>query len=96
MKNIASFEEERIAAGERIDPKTANFTWGWAQILNPYGVLDNVPEEADCIGRVYFLRAPGSDIWVNSYDLPEETCSEMWRLLELGFYKEGDDWLTSI
>jgi hypothetical protein len=87
------FKEERIAAGKLIDPKTADFGWEWGQILDPYGVLNEVPEEADCIGRVYFLRAPGSDTWVNSYDLPEATCGEMWRLLQSGFYKEDDDWL---
>ena len=48
----------------------------------------------DCIGRVYFLRAPNSDIWVSSYDLPEETCREMWRLLKAGHYKDEITWLA--
>jgi hypothetical protein len=52
-----------------------------AQVLDPYGVLNDLPEEADCVGWAYFVRAPNSDIWVNTHDLPEATCREFWRLL---------------
>jgi hypothetical protein len=59
----------------RIDPETAEVTWSYAQVLDPYGVLDKweLPEECDCVGRAYFARAPGSDIWVEFGDLPDET-----------------------
>ena len=49
-------------------------------------MLDNLPEEADCVGRVYFLQAPGSDVWVETGDLPDDTRSEFWRLLRAGHY----------
>jgi hypothetical protein len=85
------FQGERIAAGKLIDPKTADFMWKWAEILNPYGVLSDLSEEERCVGRVHFLRSPAGDIWVNSYDLPEATRHETWRLLKMGFYKDDDD-----
>ena len=69
------------AAGKLIDPATAAMTWHWAQVLDPYGVLNDLPEEADCVGWAYFVRAPTSDVWVNTHDLPEATCREFWRLL---------------
>src|SRR6516225_9150623 len=57
------FEQERIDAGKLIDLNTAILHWGWGEIIDVYGVLD--PVEETNIGRVYFLRAPDSDIWVN-------------------------------
>ena len=56
-----------------IDPSTAEVTWMYAQVLDPYGVYPNVPEEYDCVGRSYFARRPGSNIWVEFGDLPETT-----------------------
>ena len=82
------FEQERIDAGKLIDPSTAKLHWGWGDILDVYGVLD--PIEETNIGRVYFLRAPDSDIWVNIYDLPEDTRDEFWRLLEAGYYRRRE------
>ena len=78
------FEQERIDAGKLIDLNTAILHWGWGEILDVYGVLDSVAQS--CIGRVYFLRAPDSDIWVNIYDLPEETRDEFWRRFDAGYY----------
>jgi hypothetical protein len=77
--------EERKEAGRRIDPKSADveITFWWAQVLDPYGVLDITPEET-CIGRSYFARSPDSDGWVSFYDLPRETCKELWRRIDAG------------
>jgi hypothetical protein len=66
---LAIREEE----GLRIDPATAKVDWNWAQVLDPYGVYPNLPEECDCVGRVYFARRPGGKIWVEFGDLPDET-----------------------
>jgi hypothetical protein len=65
----------------RIDPETAEVAWSYAQVLDPYGVLDKweLPEECDCVGRAYFARAPGSDIWVEFGDLPQETRDKLWN-----------------
>ena len=41
--------------------------------LDPYGVYPDLPEECQQVGREYFARSTGSDIWVHFHDLPEET-----------------------
>ena len=52
-------------AGRRIDPETAEVDWDYAETLDPYGILDLPEEDRWSIGREYFARAPGSDIWVS-------------------------------
>ena len=63
----------RKEAGLKINPKTAEVEWRYAQTLDPYGVYPDLPEECQQVGREYFARSPGSDIWVHFHDLPEET-----------------------
>ena len=72
----------RKQAGAKIDPATAEVDWNYAQILDPYGVHPDLPEECDCVGRVYFARAPGSDVWVHFGDLPEATRDALWERYE--------------
>ena len=58
-------EQIRKEAGLKIDPETAEVDWTYAQVLDPYGgAAPNFPEEYWCVGREYFARSPGSDIWV--------------------------------
>jgi hypothetical protein len=70
----------RKEAGLKIDPETAEVDWNYGQTLDPYGVCDEweLPEEFHCVGREYFARSPGSDIWVEFGDLPEETRERLW------------------
>jgi hypothetical protein len=82
------FHEERVAAGKLIDAKTADLHWHWGLILDPYGVWNDPDYDRGCIGRLYFLRAPNSDIWVCDEDLPKETYDEMCRLSESGYYEK--------
>ena len=63
----------------KIDPDTAEVNWHYAQTLDSYGVDPNLPEECRQIGREYFARSPGSDIWVHFHDLPEETRDVLWE-----------------
>jgi hypothetical protein len=74
--------EERGAAAEIIDPTTAEFEWWYGDALDPYG--DGLPlfpfEEQ--VGREYFARAPGSDIWVRVDDLPDTTRDAIWERFE--------------
>jgi hypothetical protein len=71
----------RKKAGLKIDPETAEVDWSYAQTLDPYGVKDEweLPEEFHQVGREYFARAPGSDIWVEFGDLPRETRDKLWK-----------------
>jgi hypothetical protein len=63
----------RRAAGRHIDPATAEVTWWYAQTLDPYGVCPDLPEEYRQVGREYFARSPGDDLWISFCDLPEAT-----------------------
>jgi hypothetical protein len=69
----------RKEAGLKINPETAEVDWNYAYILDPYGIDPDLPEECRCIGRAYFARAPGSDVWVSFYDLPEATRDALWK-----------------
>jgi hypothetical protein len=61
----------RKEAGLHIDPETAEVMWTYAQTCDPYGIDPDLPEELKQIGREYFARAPGSDVWVSFGDIPE-------------------------
>jgi hypothetical protein len=65
----------------KMDPNTAEVDWSYAKTLDPYGVLDEweLPEEFHQVGREYFARAPGSDVWVQFGDLPRETRDKLWE-----------------
>jgi hypothetical protein len=63
----------RKEAGLKINPDTAEVCYWYVQILDPYGLEPDLPEECQQIGRSPFVRAPGSDIWVWFGDLPEAT-----------------------
>jgi len=67
----------RKEAGLKIDPETAEVDWIYALTLDPYGVYPDLP--ADCVGREYFARAPGSDVWVSFDDLPDATREALWE-----------------
>jgi hypothetical protein len=69
----------RKEEGKKIDTRNAEVMWTYAQWDDPYGLLDNIPEEYACVGRAYFARRPGSDIWVSFDDLPAETHKELWE-----------------
>jgi len=68
----------RKQAGLQIDPETAEVEWIYAQMFDPYGVKP-VPEEYWCVGREYFARSPGSDVWVWFSDLPDATRDALWK-----------------
>ena len=69
----------RKEAGLKIDPETAEVTWEYAQILDPYGLHPDLPPECDQVGRAYFARSPGSEVWVEFGDLPDATRDALWR-----------------
>jgi hypothetical protein len=69
----------RKEAGLKIDPETAEVEWIYAQTLDPYGVYPDLPEECRQVGREYFARSPGSDVWVSFDDLPKATREALWK-----------------
>jgi hypothetical protein len=79
---VQAFLAARKAEGLKIDPATAEVTWKYALTLDPYGIYGDMPEECRQVGREYFARAPGSDIWVKFGDLPKETRDVLWKAYE--------------
>jgi hypothetical protein len=77
--NVEEWLAIRKEEGLKIDPDTAEVTWHYAQTLDPYGVDQNLTEECQQIGREYFARSSGSNIWVHFHDLPEETRDALWE-----------------
>ena len=69
----------RKEAGLHIDPETAEVEWTYVHTLDPYGVDPDLPEEYRQVGRGYFARAPGSDVWVEFSDLPAATREALWK-----------------
>jgi hypothetical protein len=78
-KTVEEWLGIRKEAGLKIDPETAEVHWSYAQTLDPYGVDPDLPEEYQQVGRAYFARSPGSDIWVWFGDLPEEIRTALWK-----------------
>jgi hypothetical protein len=70
----------RKEAALKIDPETAEVLWDYGQIADPYGVCPDLPPECECVGRNYFARASGSDVWVWFGDLPNEVEKRLWKL----------------
>jgi hypothetical protein len=68
----------RKEAALQIDPETAEVDWVYARVGDPYRI-GLVPDEECTIGREYFARAPGSDVWVWFGDLPEATSDALWE-----------------
>lgn len=74
-----NFREIRRQAGMMIDPNTANVDWWYIQVMDPYGIDPELPEELQCVGRGYFARYPESDIWVHFDDLPDAARDALWE-----------------
>jgi hypothetical protein len=77
--DIQQWLASRKEAGLKIDPETAEVDWEYGQVMDPYGVHSDLPEECQQVGRQYFARSPGSDIWVHFRDLPDETRHALWE-----------------
>ena len=70
--SVEQWLQVRKEAALDIDPQTAEITWHWRNVLDPYGVYPDLPEEYRQIGREFFARSPHSEIWVSFDDLPDD------------------------
>jgi hypothetical protein len=78
-QEIKQWLQIRVDEGLKIDPETAEVDWCYAYVVDPYGLDPDLPEEYRCVGREYFARSPGSEIWVAFYQLPEATRDRLWE-----------------
>jgi hypothetical protein len=69
----------RKQAGRKIDPESAEVAWEYGLVLDPYGIHGKLPDELCQVGRIYFARSPGSEIWVEFGDLPDATVHALWE-----------------
>ena len=73
--------ERRRQIGLTIDPDTAETTFWWADISDPYCILDREKYHEGCVGREQFARNPGAsnNDWVDFHDLPDATRTALWE-----------------
>jgi hypothetical protein len=90
---IEEFLAIRKEAGLKIDPETAKVNWGYAYVVDPYGIYPDLTDEEKCIGRAYFARSPDGQVWVEFRDLPKATRDALWQKLENGGFPDDDDFL---
>jgi hypothetical protein len=76
---VAYLDALRKAVGLHVDPETAQVDWRYAATLDPYDDCPELPEECRDIGRQYFARSPGADVWISFYDLPHATRDALWE-----------------
>jgi hypothetical protein len=73
--------ERRRQIGLTIDPATAETTFWWADIHDPYCILDRETFHVGSVGREQFARHPGAskNDWIDFNDLPEATRNALWE-----------------
>jgi hypothetical protein len=50
--DVKQWLASRKEAGLEIDPETAEVCWKYAQVMDPYGVRPDLPEEYQQVGRL--------------------------------------------
>ena len=74
FRRIHEFRERRKQEGLKIDPETAVVCMWYSEAIDPYGIDPLLPRELkDYYVKTWFVRSPGSDIWVEFGDLPDAT-----------------------
>src|SRR5262249_16401475 len=66
-------------AALKIDPETAEGFWNCGSQRDPYGLFKHGDDWEDCIGRNYWARSPGSEVWVEFGELPKATQDALWK-----------------
>src|SRR5436305_82391 len=63
-------------AVQDIDPETAEVTWAYSDVFDPYAMGITL---AGLIGRESFARSPDGDTWVWFGDLPKGLRDALWE-----------------
>jgi hypothetical protein len=80
----------RKEEGLRIDPEHAQIFCEHGSVRDPYGLYDLTDEE-DNIGRNYFARSFGSDVWVSFHDLPAAVRDRLRTRMKAGDFDDARD-----
>jgi hypothetical protein len=78
LEEYKAERERRREIGLTIDPATAETMFWYADMIDPYDILDPKKYNENCCGRVRAARNPGGQ-WVAFEDLPEATCEALWK-----------------
>jgi hypothetical protein len=76
------FLASRKAAGRVIDVETCKIAWWYAQIVDPYEIESDLPDEAYCVGSICFVVSPESDGPVCVCDLPEDKVRALYARID--------------
>jgi hypothetical protein len=71
----------RREAAAKLDPETAEVTFNWGDICDPYEL--RAEDKDACCGRNYYARSPGG-VWVSFDDLPKPTLDRLWARMKAG------------
>lgn len=62
---------DRVEAGKRINPENSFMFCRHTMVVDPYGILDDISPEYQCIGKTWFVSSPDEGV-VYVGDVPEE------------------------
>jgi hypothetical protein len=84
-REMARKEKEWLAIRKReakaIKANNAEVMWTYAETFDPYGIGPYpLPRTLHQVGREYFARRPGSDVWVWFGDLPDITAKALRKM----------------
>jgi hypothetical protein len=85
----AQWRAIRKEEAKKIDPERVEVFWQHGSVRDPYGLYDLTYEE-DNIGRNYFARTPGIDVWIVFDDLPDAVCDRLWTRIAAGDFKREE------
>jgi hypothetical protein len=84
QERFEAFMERVRQEARRIDPRTARMMWWYAEVCDPYGLGIDLPDDAHCLGREYFLVDPNegepvlvSDVRAAHPEIPDGEWEEM-------------------
>jgi hypothetical protein len=79
-KDAEQWLAERKSEAKKIKAQTTDVTWAYTETFDPYGIGPHpLLPTLQQVGREYFARRPGCDIWVWFGDLPRATAKALWR-----------------
>jgi hypothetical protein len=78
-RDVEEFLAIRREAAQQMYLETEEVEWDYGMDADPYGIDRDLPEELQQVGRIYFPRCAGSDIWVWFGDLPETVRLAVWE-----------------
>src|SRR5262245_13017364 len=76
-------------AALKIDPGTAEVSWHQGWYFDPYNFFNDDKEWQDLFEWTYWARSPGSEVWVEFYDLLKVTRAALqqnWNIDVSGFW----------